>query len=265
MSHFYEKLNSEINLEYELDKLKMLVEKENLGYNYPYPLIEYIDYNVFRTTSLSTNYLSFYDLLEDVMKKAPSKSEKFINYCEIFLSIIYQYGEDNNPKYTEKTSQVLQIINFDLRKLNLIQKNIINDEYGPLVIIIPNDTVLESALESVDDSNVQEYLIEYKSSHNNGNIKRKKELLKLISNYIEGITKSKTYRECNKRLFDDVDFLYNNLDLRHNPKIKDSGFFEKASLELEKWLDITYEESLLVIKSKSEYDNHINIEKLKKS
>lgn len=179
------------------------------------------------------------------------------------MSLLFQchdYLRPNVPNaMKEQTNEIYKVINSDLRKLNLTVKEIDDEELGKLFLIVPNNEVLEKALENVDESNIQDYLIEYASSHNDGNVKRKEELLTLMQRYIEGITKDNNYKDLNKRLFENVDMLYNNLNLRHNQKVKDPRFFEATKNNREHWLDVLYDLSLLVINSKNEYKHNKEI------
>ena len=265
MSHFYEILkSSELNIEEELLKIKMMFEKEYIEPHFcKTSLFEFINYYGFRNLPLSCNYIEIDALFTDIMKSAKNVTESFIFYCELLLSIAYQFPIPDNPYYETKLEEIIKVIGYDLEKLNLVRKLINDDNYGPLYIIIPNDIILESALTIVDDSNIQNYLIEYKSSHNDGNKQRKTELLKLISNYIEGITKNKDYKEKYKSFFSDIDFLYNNLGLRHNQKVKNKLFLDSVSDSLEEWLDRLYRESLLAISLTIEFEDSKAISKLK--
>jgi len=206
-------------------------------------------------------------MISDSIKLIKSKNDKFIYYCEILLSIFYQtikkYNYLSNLNFEQSSNDILKIINYDLDKMNLGQKSIEIDKMGKIVIIIPKDELLDQILKDNKDINVNDYLIEYKSSHNDGNVKRKEELLRLLSNHIEGITKDKNLKVVYKRLYENTDFLYNNLDLRHNVEVKDRRFYEKTLNNREKWLDMTYRQSLLVIATRTEQKDSALISKLK--
>ena len=147
--------------------------------------------------------------------------------------------------------------------MNLTRKAIETEEFGTVMIIIPKDELLENVLQKPEFKDVRDYLIEYRSSYNDGNVKAKEELLKLLATHIEGITKQSKYREKNKRLFDDADFLYNNLNIRHNQGIKDIRFYNATLSNREYWLDLAYRETLLVLNSVIEYFDNDAIEKKK--
>ena len=209
------------------------------------------------------------DLFAQLDKKLPAK-DYYIHYCETMLSILLQVAKNHLTGSSRdvdwliaKIKEIKKFISIVLNKLNLVPKTFKN-ELGDLVIIVPNSVILEKALDIVNDETIEHYLIEYKATRTRGNLKRKEELLKLVANYIENITKNKQLKAFNHRLYSDADFLYNNLDLRHGVIAKDKTFFELTFNEREKWLDFLFEECLLVILSKNEANIHVEVEKLKR-
>ena len=59
--------------------------------------------------------------------------------------------------------------------------------------------------------------------------------------------------------------MYNKLDLRHNVDVKDKRYFEKTLSEREKWLDLVFRETLLVLNLPHHLSDTEEIEKLKQS
>ncbi len=271
MAHFFEVIkNSRISFDVELAKIQNLVSSEVRYYWSEWgTLLNYLNEKVFRDLPLSNNYTNLHLYISDLFKSAKDSSERFIFYCEFVLSLFEQSA--NRMKHTyagsnmEKTiNETVKIIDVDLKKLNLVRKMIADDELGHVWLIVPNNATLEKALTKVDESNIQDYLIEYCSSHNDGNVGRKEELLILIQKYIEGITKNRAYKESNERLFDNVDMLFNNLDLRHNKDVNDPRYYEETKSNREHWLDMLYDLSLMVINSKEEYEHNKEIKDLKR-
>lgn len=182
------------------------------------------------------------------------------------MTVLIQLSDVSLPylAFDEAVDNVNKLIKYDLNKLGLKIEKIEDEQMGTLAIIIPKDVLLDCVLNSVEEKNIQHHLIEFMSSHSEGDIKRKEEILILLSKYVEGITKDNDLKIVYNRLYDNTDFLYNNLDLRHNIKVKDKRFYNKTLDEREKRLDITYRYTLLVIATKTEdYDSKC-ITKLKK-
>ena len=159
---------------------------------------------------------------------------------------------------------LMRIINFDLTKLNLTYQIVQNELLGDIALIIPKNLVVDEPLKETKYKNIRPFLVEYMSKHNEGNIQKKENLLSSIDKEIEGITKNPKYKGLNDTLFDDTDFLYNNLNLRHNQEVKDVRFYNKTIANREEWLDLVYRNSILVLSCTKEYDDHLKIKSLKK-
>ena len=272
MSHFYERvLNKTVNYFGELGKLIHIFEEEgiqtSLYYN-PISLARYIDASCFRKLDISTNFLSLFDLLKDIKREAPR--DGFIEYSEMILSLAVQIKNDYYGTHTErdnaseKFNDLIKIIKIDLEKLDL-KCEFIESAAGKVVIIIPKDELLESVLDDITDDNISRKLIEYKSIKMEGNIDGKESLLCAFGKYIEPLLKDNQLEQMNSRLFSDVSFMLNNLDLRHNNSNANVQKFYKSTLnQREEWLDRLYTEILLVIKTVFERSAHNSVTNLKK-
>lgn len=266
MSHFYERiLNKEFDYNLELQKLNILCREEMHHFMYySSTLFEYINHEEFRKLKLSYNYLCINDLLDDIVYTEENNRERYIYYCEFFLSLIKQ-ASSNSETYNEVVYDILKIIINNLDKLSLDFKYIDDDKLGKVAIIIPKNEILENVLNCSNNTTISDYLIEYGSSHNDGNISRKEELLKLLANSVEEITKNPNYKDYDKILFSDTNFLYNNLNLRHNQKVNDTRYYDVTYADREKWLDLTYRNTLLVLNTIVKKEDSLKVEKLKKT
>ena len=273
MSHFYERiLGKDLDLSEELEKLKTIFEQEE---EYLYDingfesLYSYVNKVYFRQLPLSYNYIDISEFFSDALVDAKDEKEMYIFYCEAIYTIINQLINSKrrpNVKDVEwinrQISSIERIVKTNANKLNLVAKEIETD-IGTVTTFIPNDAMLEKTLEEIEDSNIQNYLIEYASSRTNGNIKRKEELLKLLATTVEGITKQDKFKNKFKQLCSNADLLYNKLDLRHNIKVKDRRYYDETLSDREKWLDLTFRETLLVLNLDKHYDDLEAVEKLK--
>ena len=269
MAHFYESLSkSKIDLFAEESKLESLFSEEKRYYYDSWSsLARFIDEHYFRRLELSTNYINLSAFLSDSKEGAMNITEGFIYYCEALLSVLFQFflhlPRSHNRDIDETVNSINKVIDYDLNKLSLTKKSIETEEFGKIITIIPKDELLENVLQEIKAEDVKEYLIEYRSSHNDGNVKAKEEILKLLATHVEGITKQKKYRDLNERLFKDADFLYNNLNIRHNQEVKDVRFYNATLADREDWLDLAYRETLLVFNSVIECADNDAIEKKK--
>ena len=272
MSHFYERvLKDDIDYFKEINKLVRLFEKEVIHTDVFYesvPIAKYINEVFFRKLDLSTNFVSLFDLLTEIKNEESIKC--FIEYSELILSISAQlinkeyYSRSDKDSVEEQLLSIIKIIKYDLQKLNLEYQFITNDA-GRVAIILPKDAFVESVLEDIGDQNISKGIIEYKSTKMEGNVDGKEKLLYSFGKYIEPLLKNDDLKEKNKRLFDDVSFMLNNFDLRHNNKnVNEQKYYHATLKDREKWLDKLFAEILLVIKSEKESDIHKELSILRK-
>lgn len=270
MSHFHERvLNNTIDYQKELAKLKYLLEEETFYDYYVHrdvSTIYYLNYTVFRRLPLSTNYISLFDLLDDIREEDDSAS--FLAYSEMVLSLACQLlpGSISLGDYEQQVNNsfkcAIKVIDYDLNKLSL-KYEFIDTDAGKVVMIIPKDILLETVLDHADDD-LSAKLIRYKSSKMEGDVAGKEEILLSLNKTVEPILKDESLKSINERLFDDVGFMLNNFDLRHNNKETNVQKFYYATLpEREMWLDKLYFGMLLVLNAKQENQIHNAIKSLK--
>lgn len=232
-------------------------------------LCSYIDKKFFRSLKLAYNYLHISEFLQDSLEDADNENGRYVFYCEAIYTIIDQlmnlkidFDSDDTEWIRRQIDSIERIIETNASKLNLVLKKIETD-IGSIIILIPNNSLVEETLEYVENTNVQNYLIEYSSVRNNGNIERKEEILKLLATTVEGITKQEKYKNKFKQLCSNVDLLYNKLDLRHNVRVKDRRYYDRTISSREKWLDLVFRETLLVLNLENHYDDLNDVEALK--
>lgn len=271
MAHFYERvLESNVDYLKEINKIVKLFETEKINNSLFYKQVSiatYINEVFFRKLDLSTNNISLFDLLSEIGQMDPVNC--FIEYAELILSLSVQlidkeyYSKNDKEAVEEQLLSIIKIIKYDLDKLNLDYQFVTNDA-GRVAVILPKDALVESVLDDVDDQNISKGIVEYKSLRMEGNIDGKEKLLYSFGKFIEPLLKNAELREMNKRLFDDVSFMLNNFDLRHNNKdINEQKYYRATLLKRETWLDELFTDILLVIKSKKEAKIHKDLSNLK--
>lgn len=273
MSHYFERIiNKEIDTYSEIEKIENIFfnEKEFLSTLGEYASVsELIDKTCFRKLKISANFLHLRELFDFLVEQKPEEEYVLIEFFELVLSLIIQFAErpaihqKDVPFVNRKFSEIDKIITYDLEKLGLEKKKI-DSNLGKIAIIIPHDEKIERAISLVNKNN-RDYLIEYLSKKTERNTRRKEELLKLLANDVENITKNKSLRAQNERLFEDTDFLFNNLDLRHGVEVNDKCFYDATLNDREKWLDITFNEVINVFIAKDEAKIHSEILALRKA
>ena len=268
MPHFYERVsNKTIKYSDEFAKLISMLQ-EGLSYGM-HSTIDIIDSDCFRKLPLSGNYIDFQSMLNDVCSERSDK-DNFINMSELVLSINNQlkpsmipYSEYRNFVFKQIDAMV-KLIDFDLKKLNLIA-NRIESDIGEIIMIGPKNELLETTLEIINDNNIESKLIRYNSNNLVGKVEEKEDILCAIYSYVEGFLNDNRLAQMNKRLFEDVSFLYNNLNMKHNnDKSNDTFFYEATLNNREEWLDRLFHNILLVIGSSRESQTHDAISELKK-
>jgi len=154
--------------------------------------------------------------------------------------------------------------------LQQVLKVIENLGYMPLVDngitdFVPKDQVAISVAEIIDTS-LSYKVIEYNHHSMKGDLNRKKEILLALADRLE--PQRDKLKHNNSQVQDDLFFLFNNLNLRHNnidPEGKDYKPFV-ASMEkeeLEKWYDDIYQMCLLAFLELDHIDRKDRIKELK--
>lgn len=268
MAHFYERIkNRVVKYEEEISKLTNMLYNNDSSF-FMESFVKIIDNGCFKTMKLCGNYLSFESMLSDVYG-IDIISDRFICLSELILSLNEQIlfsqvaGLAERSFVKSQLSGMKNLILYDLEKLNL-SVEIIEDDIGRVASIGPKNALLEEVLENVTDRNIETMLIKYNSSLNNGDVNTKENILCAIYSYVESYLKNPQLLALNKRLFGNVDFLYNNLNMKHDNKVYNETFFYEETLsEREKWLDNLYHLVLMVIASKKENDTNQSINELK--
>ena len=121
------------------------------------------------------------------------------------------------------------------------------------------------AVAEIVDENTACKVIEYNHYLLKGDINKKKEILLQLANKYEGIKSN--IKRLNGKLDDDIGFMLNNINIRHNNK---SGKSKKEYVSkmrkdtMEKWYDETYQMLLLAFLLTEQPSRSKKISQLKK-
>lgn len=217
--------NRKIDVEREYERIRKLFENYSFYKDgYSISIYTYIERYFFSEWTKRKRNLSIKDLFESLEIKDGDKLtyntiDKLLLYIEVMLNLIYisdieyiEEGTEEYHKYFWDTYELLkENINDLLEDLNYEIKKVSDDE----LVIVEKDLVASTVAET--NKNVSDKVIEYRRFILKGKVDEKREILNLLANEIEGMKptfKGTTY----SNLMDDVQFMLNNLNIRHNNK-----------------------------------------------
>jgi len=252
--NFFERIEQNLNLQNEYEKLEKIVLKYTNEYNMS--LNDEIE-SYFDLWKYKKNYLSFDELRShlgftytkawDYSFNAEIESiYDFFVYCEMILNMILvvlpeeaQIVNDNIIK------KIIYIINYDLESLNYTVSKMSDDQY----IIVQKDAAVSEVVELVEPT-IADSILEYNHYVLKGDLEKKKNILVKIANALE--PQKSEIKAINYQLFKDYFYLINNMDIRHNncdssDTSNYNAYFDKLTIEeKEEWYDEIYQMSLLI-------------------
>ncbi len=261
--------NKEIDIEREFKRINKLFEKDIFDTTYPqrtiYTVIDEEYFNEWknRGRNISINDLFTSLQIRDKSGLKENSINKLLLYIEVIVNLFsisiekmkiemvdyYSYDWEIYRLLKENINSLLEDLNYKISKLST----------GEFVIV--EKDMLSSSIAETNEK-VSDKVIEYRRFILKGKIDEKREILNLLANEIEGmktIFKGTTY----SNLMDDVQFMLNNLNIRHNNiegKNKKQYVIDLPNEELEKLYDKTFDMILGIfvidryIKNKNEID-----------
>lgn len=168
----------------------------------------------------------------------------FISFCEYFYNLCVGYqdvmsflSDVNTTFITQQIKKIISLIGYKSIKQN------------DLTIFIEKSPSAIAVSEIIDDKNLSYKTIYYNHHSMKGDIEGKKEIILKLANCLEA--KRKVLHSVNSTLADDLFFIFNNLNIRHNnTDSSDMKNYRKPvddmpTDELEQWYDETYQMCLL--------------------
>lgn len=275
MKHFFEKLEREIDFTKEYIKLELMVSFEKHGY-YSVSINDLVE-DSFRDWEERQNYTSFSELREHLgfrisdsngikskaFLRAHTNMEDYFLYCEMLINLFAAFNLDRyGNDYYSTVKDILNTMNYNIEKSGFEIRTV----NGKKVIVEKN--AVSFAVADIA-SEISDVIIEYNHYLLRGEIKRKQEILKTISNSLE--PKRKELNELNKSATDDFFWMVNNLNIRHNncdasnKKTYNSEFAQMSISEQEGWYDRTYDQALYLFVLLNSKKRSSEIETLKQS
>lgn len=264
--------NKEIDIEREFIRIRKLFEKEHF-YGI-YSIKTYIDDYYFQKWKRRGRFLSLNDLFTSLgIKDSEGLKDNTLEYLLMYIEVIvnmlklgeisninsntYRYEDFNMEIYVllkENIETLLEDLNYEIKVKN-------NQEY----IIVEKDMLLSAVAESNED--ICNDIIEYRRFSLKGNILEKRNLLKLLANKVEGMKnlfKGTTYNN----MFEDIQFMLNNFNIRHNNvqgKNRKEYIVNLKDEELEQLYDKTFDMILGLFVINDYLNEKENLKELKNS
>lgn len=261
--------DSEIDVENEYRRIHELFEEDIFYDDYQtYTMCEYIEDYFFINWKGRGRSLSVDDMLISLRIRHKRGTIKDVTNLLLYIEVILNLISISDIENLENTSTCYNVnLYFTLRDniMNLLED--LNYEVKELednkLIIVDKDSVLSAVAET--NKKIADKVVEYRRFVLKGKIEEKREILNLLANEIEGMKpqfKGTTY----SNLMDDVQFMLNNLNIRHNNL---SGQYKKEYIvnlpkeELEKLYDQTFDMILGVYVIDKYLKNKKDIDELK--
>lgn len=248
--------SASINISNEVDRIVSMSVEEKSTYYPPYELtlFEFVDQRCFRDWSYRGHFVNVKDFLEavnynEIIKSAKNgDTEAFMILIELtynLWSLAYYdiIDKDSLSKWNNNFFHLRDVILDNLEKYN--HKAYIDDKR----ILIIEDKPEVTAVAEIIKQDLAIDIIRYNHRSMQGEIELKKKILISLGSELE--PKRKELQVLNKQLSEDIFFMLNNMNLRHNNRSKkDMGKYKEyvakmTKARLEKWYDELYQMMLL--------------------
>lgn len=205
--------------------------------------------------------------LDELVSSDNPTLDETLTYCEYVANLIKLYNRAELDEDTELyDTEIISAISDNLKSLlDWLNQEAVFFENEEMVLITEKNATVSAVAECVDE-NLAYQIVKYNHYTLKGNIAKKKEILLNLSNVVE--QKRADISSTNKQLSDNIFFMLNNLNVRHNNvNEKDKKYKEytadMSDEELEKWYDELYQMILLAILELEQIDRNRLIDELK--
>lgn len=244
------------------------------GYSY-YTIFKFVNTYCFTDWSQRGHFLNVDDFLnalkfEDLERRATNDSDALMSLIELvynFWNLAYQKFNNKLKGYELQWCgnfyHLQDIMNDILEQYN--HKAYINNDKDCVFIIEDKPEV--TAVAEIVDTNLALDVIRYNHRSLQGEVELKKQIL--IALGVELEPKRKELQAINKQLSEDIFFMLNNINIRHNNRSKkDKSKYKEcvakmSKKQLEKWYDELYQMILLAFLTLDNVDRVVKIKELK--
>lgn len=248
--------SASINISNEVDRIVSMSIKEKSTYSSPYDrtLFDFVDERCFRDWSYRNHFINVNDFLEainynEIIKSAKNgDTEAFMTLIELtynLWNLAYHdiMDEKSTSGWNNNFFHLRDVMLDNLEKYN--HKAYIDDER----ILIIEDKPEVTAVVEIIEQDLAIDIIRYNHRSLQGEVELKKKILISLGSELE--PKRKDLQAINKQLSEDIFFMLNNINIRHNNRSKkDMAKYKEyvakmTKARLEKWYDELYQMMLL--------------------
>ena len=266
--------SASINISNEVDRIVTMSIKEKTLYYPPYDLsvFDFVDRHCFRDWSCRGHFVDVKDFLEAIDYNGIKESAKggdtdaFITFIELTYNL-WMLAHKNllNDKTPSKWQNNFYHLH-DVMLDNLEKYNHTAYEDDDCILIIEDKPEVTAVAEIVEqDLSID--IIRYNHRSLQGETELKKNILISMGSELE--PKRKELQTLNKQLSEDIFFMLNNMNVRHNNRSKkDMSKYKEyvakmSKARLEKWYDELYQMMLLAFLLLDNVDRTANVKELK--
>lgn len=248
--------SASINVSNEVDRIVSMSVREKSTYSPPYDrtLFEFVDERCFRDWSYRGHFVDVKDFLEAIdyneIKKSAKNgdTEAFMTLIELtynMWSLAYRdiMNEESSSGWNNNFFHLRDVMLDNLEKYN--HKAYVDDER----ILIIEDKPEVTAVAEIVEHDLAIDVIRYNHRSLQGDLDLKKGILLSIGSELE--PRRKEIQSIDSQLADDIFFMLNNINIRHNNRSKkDKSKYKEyvakmTKSKLEKWYDELYQMMLL--------------------
>lgn len=271
--NIFEIASASINISNEVDRIVTMSIQEKNTYSPPWnrTLFEFVDERCFKEWSYRGHFVDVKDFLESVdyneIKKAAKNGDvdAFMTLIELTYNFWHLANEDISDERTrsgwhDNFYHLEDVMLDNLEKYN--HKAYID---GERVLIIEDKPEVTAVAEIVEQDLAID-IIRYNHRSLQGELDLKKTILLSLGAELE--PRRKELQVLNKQLSEDIFFMLNNLNVRHNNRSKkDKNYKEYVAKmrkdRLEKWYDELYQMMLLAFLLLDNVERTANVKELK--
>lgn len=205
--------------------------------------------------------------LDEIVSSDNPTLDETLTYCEYVANLIKLYNRAELDEDTELyDTEIISAISDNLKSLlDWLNQEAVFFENEEMVLITEKNATVSAVAECVDE-NLAYQIVKYNHYTLKGNIAKKKEILLNLGNVVE--PKRADISSANKKLSDNIFFMLNNLNIRHNNVSKKDDNYKEYTAdmsdeELEKWYDELYQMILLAILELEQIDRNRLVDELK--
>ena len=261
-----------INMENEVDRIVSMVQSEKVLYKNgcDYTLFDFVDKYCFRDWSYRGHFVDTEDYLDALeydylIDDARYSVECFITFIELvynFWMLAYKNLCDDKM-FTKWQNNFYHLRDVILDNLEIYNQKAFFEENRVLIV---EDKPEVTAVVEIVEPELTIDIIQYNHRSFEGEIELKKSILLKLANELE--PKRKEIKALNEKLEDDIFFMLNNLNIRHNNRSKKDKHYKEyvAKMKkdrLEKWYDELYQMMLLAILLLDNVDRTDKVKELK--